>query len=215
MKNIILILNLFISSIFFAQTVEHTLQVIPTYYQTTVFDDTTYSETTWQEFYQRKDILTPIDYKNIDLGLLNACMLYATNKIRAKYNKAPLAFQNQLRDAAMIHSYNMVKQNFFSHENPKPGIYKTMKSRIEANKYFGEGIAENIYKGFLDTEKPKSYIALAEEAINRFYSSPEHKANMLNPKYTECGQACYFYSSPKDGYIYYTVTQNYGYPWKE
>jgi hypothetical protein len=42
MKNIILILNLFISSIVFGQTVEETLQAIPTYNQATVFDDTTF-----------------------------------------------------------------------------------------------------------------------------------------------------------------------------
>ncbi len=214
MKNklfLIILIQVLLFQIGNSQTAIETLKSIPKYSQQTIFNDSNYEDVSWENFYTRKDIYNKIDYKNVDLGLLNACMLFATNKIRAKYHKNPLSFEPKLRNAAYLHSYYMVKQNFFSHENSRVPKYKTMKDRIEAFDYHGQGIAENIAKGYIDITNPKSYIAIAEETILRFYNSSGHKLNMLNPLYTDCGQACYFYETPQGPYIYFTVTQDYGF----
>ena len=216
MKNKLIVL--FLISIGFikygmAQHAMETLKSIPFFNAQSVFTDSNYENCTWQVFYTRKDIYNKIDYKQIDLGLLNACLFFATNKIREKYHKKSLSFQPKLRNAAFLHSYYMVKQDFFSHENSRLPAYKTMNNRIEAFAYNGQGIAENIAKGYIDISNPKSYIAIAEETILRFYNSQGHKINMLNPIYTECGQASYFYEKPQGPFLYFTVTQDYGFPW--
>ena len=57
------------------------------------------------------------DVNNYDLHLMNACLFFATNNARLKAGKSSLTIDEKLLSAAQIHSYNMVKYNFFSHEN--------------------------------------------------------------------------------------------------
>lgn len=184
---------------------------IPAYQHVGVFKDSIYAFYTWQDFYIRSDIKLPINPNNIDISLFNACIFYASNKIREKNRKKPLSFNIQLLYPASMHSYLMVKQNFFSHNNTSNPQYGTMVKRIEFFGYKGQGIAENIAKAYLPLGESKSYIQLAEEVVNQLYNSPPHKANMLNPLYKEAAHASYFYSSPKGAYLYFVVTQNFGY----
>ena len=214
MKNIFILCSILLFGLrgIQAQEVNEYLNKIPASKQATVFPDSLYSNTTWKNFYLRKDIQNAIDINQIDYGLLNACLFYATNKIRATYKKKPLEFNAQLRDVALIHSYNMVTQNFFSHDNPKASKFKTMKSRIDASGYKAQAMGENIAKRFLELAHPLTYIELANQTIDAFYHSPDHKANMLNPSFTENAQAVYFYKKNASPYVYFTVTQDYGTP---
>jgi len=195
-----------------AQEMNEYLKKIPVTNQTTVFPDSMYANYTWKTFYQRSDIKNPIDINYIDYGLLNACLFFATNKIRATYKKNALTFNPLLRNSALVHSYNMVTQNFFSHENPKASKFKTMKNRIEASGYKAEAMAENIAKRYLELAHPLTYIQLADQTIDAFYHSPGHKENMLNVNYKENAQAVYFYKATNAPYVYFTITQNYGTP---
>lgn len=198
-----------------AQNPKDYIKNIPGFYNSSSFPAEQYVGLSWQEFYAlptAKQILHP---ENVDIRLFNAALFFASNKIRLQYGKSALSYDEKLCNAAMTHSYNMVKQNFFSHVNPRPGPFADMKSRIENYGYVGQALGENIAKAYVDLTKSKTYVQVAEEVIKQFYNSPPHRANMLKSSFQSTGQGGFFYSKAEYGqYWYFCVTQDYGTPWK-
>jgi uncharacterized protein YkwD len=188
---------------------------VPHFNDITAFPDMAYEQHNWQSFSKSEEAKSIVDPANPDIRLLGAAVFYATNRARAQLGQSQLGFSAQLRDAAQTHSYLMVKQDFFSHTNPQAGPFHDMKSRIENFGFAGQSIGENIAKGFVAEESPKSYWEVGLEVVDQFMHSPEHKANMLRPSYTNTGQAVYFYPNVKEGYWYFTCTQDYGKVWED
>jgi len=216
MLKIVRILGIFICLPFLLSIKGGTMNVnVPHFNDITAFNDMAYNQHNWQSFSKLDDANKLIDPANPDIRLLGAAVFYATNRARTQLRQPQLAFSSQLRDAAQTHSYLMVKQDFFSHTNPQNGPFHDMKSRIENFGFVGQRIAENIAKGFVSVDAPKTYWELGLEIVDQFMHSPEHKANLLNPAYNLSGQAVYFYVSPTDGYWYVTCTQDYGKAWDE
>ena len=93
-----------------------------------------------------------------------------TNVARVENGLAPLAWDAELCRMARAHSERMAKQGFFSHETPE-GLQ--LKERAHASgilhfRVIGENIAYN--KGYDD---PGGF------AVERWMTSPGHRANML------------------------------------
>jgi uncharacterized protein YkwD len=92
---------------------------------------------------------------------------------RAKYGLAPLKSNSQLMQLAGNYSQDMINRKFFAHNNPE-GLspFDRMQSAGISYRYAGENLAIN------------RSISGAELA---FMNSSGHRANILNPNYTEVG----------------------------
>ncbi|MCU7929720.1 MAG: Ig-like domain-containing protein [Candidatus Thiodiazotropha sp. (ex Codakia rugifera)] len=87
-----------------------------------------------------------------------------------------LAWHCNLEQAAQGHSTSMADNNFFSHtglDDSSPG------DRITAAGYNWRTYGENIAAGYADEET----------AMNAWLNSPGHCANLMNPNFTEMGEA--------------------------
>ena len=97
-----------------------------------------------------------------------------TNAERAKA-KLPLLKENsQLVDAAQDHSDDMANDDFFSHRGVDGS---TLGNRIQDSGYQYLAAGENIAAGQ----------TTAEQVVEGWMNSPGHRANILNPNFTEIG----------------------------
>lgn len=108
---------------------------------------------------------------------------------------SPLALNNDLYNAAYEHSKDMADHSIFSHTGSDGS---TLKDRAEANGYVGwTALGENIAGGQ----------ATIEETIHALLESPEHCANIMNPRFKEAGMA--YYEKAGTTYRHYW-TQDFG-----
>ena len=98
------------------------------------------------------------------------------NQTRQSVGLQPLAENSQLDRAAQLKAQNMVQDNYFDHTSPSGISPWYWFSQAGYNyKYAGENLAI----GFFDSQ----------EVYDAWLNSPSHKANILNPNYTEVGTA--------------------------
>src|SRR4051794_13492167 len=93
------------------------LKDIPLYQKDSYFKQKVYAEHDWKSFFQLKEANQIIDPDNYDLHLLNAAVFFATNKLRDEKKLKQLKFSNALRDAAVVHTQQMIDKKFFNHFN--------------------------------------------------------------------------------------------------
>lgn len=112
-------------------------------------------------------------------------VLERTNKARAvarrcgsqSFGPAPaLKLVNALSDAALAHSKDMAAHDQLNHQGSDGSSPAT---RVGATGYRWATVGENIAAG------PPS----AEDVVNGWLSSPGHCANIMNPRFTEMGEA--------------------------
>lgn len=115
-----------------------------------------------------------------------------TNTVRLQSNLAPLVWDPELCRMARIHSENMVRRGFFSHETPD-GLHLKDRAHAVGIAHFhvlGENIAYN--QGFDD---PGAF------TVGRWMLSPGHRANILSPEFQQ--SAIGVFVAP-DGTVYLT-----------
>ncbi len=98
------------------------------------------------------------------------------NQTRQSSGLKPLAENQKLNQAAELKAQNMLQNNYFDHISPS-GVtpwFWFLKAGY-SYKYAGENLAI----GFFDSQ----------EVFNAWLNSPSHKANIINPHYTEVGTA--------------------------
>lgn len=125
---------------------------------------------------------TPISCGETTDEALIAQVIVLVNAERAKVGAPPLTENPKLKAAATVHNNNMACLNFFDHtgqDGSQPD------ERVTAQNYAWANTGENIAAGQ----------ATAEDVMNSWMNSEGHKANILNPDFTEIGVA---YAS-KDG----------------
>jgi uncharacterized protein YkwD len=112
-------------------------------------------------------------------------MLQLINKARSQGAKCggkkfapapPLAWNNQLEQAAVIHARDMSGKKFFNHTGSDGS---TAADRMERSGYAWKNYGENIGLGYQDEQ----------EAVAAWLSSTGHCRNIMNPQYTEIGAA--------------------------
>jgi uncharacterized protein YkwD len=110
-----------------------------------------------------------------------------TNEARRKNHLPPLDWDKSLAAKARDKSDDMLKKNYFSHTSPEG---KTIKDRIQEEKPASyrtiSRIGENIYMGsrFDYTVDIKTQ---ARMIVDGWMTSPGHRKNMLDPRYTHIG----------------------------
>lgn len=101
-------------------------------------------------------------------------VLELVNAERAVYGIKPLEWNDKLAKTAREHSLDMVKRNFFSHENPDG---KSPFDRLKDANIRYTCAAENIAAGQSSPEM----------AVEEWMNSEGHKMNILNPSLTSLG----------------------------
>jgi uncharacterized protein YkwD len=160
----------------------------------------------------------PIDFDNIDYGLLNAAIFYETNRVRLKHGKPVFRHARPLEEAALLHARDMVQLWFFSHQNPHEPEKRTLSQRLALFGVEGGYRAENISEAFgirytqgtsiippergssifryYETGKVipnHSYISFAEALLQRWMDSAGHRANVLSERFNYLGCGAFHY----------------------
>jgi uncharacterized protein YkwD len=102
-------------------------------------------------------------------------IILETNKQRAKYNLPPLKVNTKLSASATIKADDMIKNDYFEHISPS-GVGPGGLANKVGYEYvlIGENLAMGYFKGDAGV-------------LEAWMNSPGHRANILNPKYTEMG----------------------------
>jgi uncharacterized protein YkwD len=107
---------------------------------------------------------------------LEQAVVDLTNQARVQNGLPPLQVQGALVAMAQLQSNNMAQLNEMAHV--LPGVAEpTLQSRAAAAGYNYAWLGENIAFGYPD----------AASVVAAWMNSPEHRANILNPNYTDIG----------------------------
>jgi uncharacterized protein YkwD len=110
--------------------------------------------------------MSPLEQEVVDL----------TNQAREQNGLPPLQVNSALVASAQIQSTNMAQLNELEHT--LPGVADpTLQSRAVAVGYNYAWLGENIAFNYPD----------APSVVNAWMNSPDHRANILNPNYTDIG----------------------------
>lgn len=190
-----------------------------------------YSNYNFNSFFQRKDVNSKIDLKNMDKDLLEAAIFFASNEVRKKKRKKEFQFDSILLKAARSHSDAMNKGDFFNHTNKKNRKFRTTLDRIERAGGGFIAMAENIAKvnvyalgkkgTYFVNEKgnkvnaegkpiqTKTYKQLAQDVLDKWMNSKGHKRNLMaDHSYLGCGISDITFN--KRGIPELLLTQNFG-----
>jgi len=104
-------------------------------------------------------------------------VLRLVNQQRAQAGLAPLAFNAVLAQQAADYACELIDYDYFDHVNPVTG--STLVDRAQAAGYDYLVIGENLAAG---QRSP-------QEVVDAWMNSEGHRANILDPRYTEIGIA--------------------------
>lgn len=114
------------------------------------------------------------------MNALERNIIALTNSERTRRGLAACSMDEQLADVARMHSADMLKRNFFSHDNPD-GLAPQDRVKKGYPTMIG-GVGENIayLEGYPDGE-------LAKRFVSNWMNSPGHRANILKGDYKSMG----------------------------
>ncbi|HRO60461.1 MAG TPA: CAP domain-containing protein [Burkholderiaceae bacterium] len=125
------------------------------------------------------------------LELVNAVRSEPRTCGNVRFDGAPkLAWNERLAQAALEHSRDMARNNYFRHE---AGNGATAAERVSRHGYRWQQVGENIAAGQGSPEK----------VVAGWLASPRHCANIMDPRFTETG-AAFATESGSDMIIYWT-----------
>lgn len=143
---------------------------------------------------------------------LDLAVMLLTNQARCANGLEPLVGSPALRQAAYLHSGDMAREDFFSHDSPVQGR-ETLGRRMAQvgmdNRFGAENIIDARYMAYQSGRKfqivdqascrfayedgtpipAQTYASLAAELVQRWMDSPGHRANILNKGMREHGFA--------------------------
>jgi uncharacterized protein YkwD len=109
-----------------------------------------------------------------------ACLI---NQQRASYGLQPVAPNGDLREAALSHSNEMIRESYFEHTSPA-GL--SFMDRIESTGYMQSArswvVGENLVWGTGPRSTPQA-------VVTAWMNSPPHRENLLRPTFREIGVA--------------------------
>lgn len=104
-------------------------------------------------------------------------LFVAVNRERRLYGANQLRWNAVLAKEARAQSFSMWERGFFSHEDPLRGDLAT---RLRRSGVIWHDCAENIFR-------EQGYHHPVKAAVNGWMSSPGHRQNLLNAKFTQTG----------------------------
>ena len=122
-----------------------------------------------------------LEVTSADLGRIRTAILCLHNEIRAQHGLKALRQNKRLRKAAVGHSRDMVRHDYFEHTTPQ-GV--TMLDRILKSRYVranqGWMLGENLAWGTGAYGTPRG-------ALAGWMASPGHRENILRSAYRDVG----------------------------
>ncbi|MGH7915287.1 MAG: CAP domain-containing protein [Candidatus Binataceae bacterium] len=115
----------------------------------------------------------------VGMSAQEAEILRLDNDERKRGGAPPLKSSPRLVLASRSHSYDMALHKYFGDDGPAGD---TPAERVRGVGVDSTSLGENIYMD-RDTDSAK----LAERTVQRWLDSPEHRANMLSPKFSTTG----------------------------
>jgi uncharacterized protein YkwD len=110
-------------------------------------------------------------------AVLHKSILCLVNAERVRQGLRPLTEDPALQAAAEGHSVDMGRRDYFEHRSPD-GVEPWM--RINNSGYDARVVGENLAWGQAEKGSPA-------ETMRAWMASPGHKANILEPRYTQIG----------------------------
>lgn len=115
------------------------------------------------------------------------------NAFRRQHGLAPLRLSTRLAAAARQHSNEMAERGYFSHDSYGGGSFDRRIARfypVGKSRFWSVG--ENLLWSSPDVD--------AGHALDMWINSPEHKMNMLNPRWREIGLSAVHVSTAGGAY---------------
>jgi uncharacterized protein YkwD len=131
-------------------------------------------------------------------ALTRAGILALVNVERAKGDLPPLSYNATLTVIAEVKTLDMITRTYFAHESPDGVDIAGLADRYH---YDYLNIGENLAMG--------DFVSDAD-VMSGWMNSPGHRANILNPKYTEIGIAAI--EGMNDGRMMWYAVQEFGRP---
>jgi len=111
---------------------------------------------------------------------LESGVLGEVNALRRSHGLVPLKLNNRLTAAADFHSKEMASKGIFSHESPDgSAFWKRVQRFYGSANYRYWSVGENLVWASPDMD--------AKYALELWLGSPEHKKNLLTPRWREIG----------------------------
>ena len=114
------------------------------------------------------------------LQALDGQILTRLNATRAAHGLRPLVVSDELENAAVTHSRDLIQAGVFQHDSPDgTSFVQRLKHFYSPSGYSSWTAGENLLYNTADID--------AETAIRAWLDSPPHRENMLNPDWREVG----------------------------
>ncbi len=101
-------------------------------------------------------------------------LLRRVNRARRRAGVPPLELDPRLTEAAQARADDMAQRRFYGHETPEGADFGT---DVDRTGYLYSAVAENIARGQESVD----------EVVDGWLASPGHRANVLNPAFTDVG----------------------------
>jgi uncharacterized protein YkwD len=116
------------------------------------------------------------------LAALDVGVLHQLNAIRALHGLAPVKETAALDSSAAQHSREMAARGYFKHNSADGTVFWKRIAHWYGSSHYGYwSVGENLLWSSPDVGAP--------EAMRMWMNSPEHRANILNPRWREIGIA--------------------------
>jgi uncharacterized protein YkwD len=114
------------------------------------------------------------------VGRLASGLVAQVNALRVAHGLLPLRVSQSLRAAANVHSTQMARLGYFSHDSANGGSFSSrIATFYPARGYRSWTVGENLLWA-------SPYVG-ALRALKLWLASPPHRANLLNPRWREIG----------------------------
>jgi len=133
-------------------------------------------------------------YSTLEIGILQQL-----NALRTSHHLRTITLSHQLTTAAMSHTRDMASHGYFAHDSGDgSAFWKRIQHYYVPSGYGYWSVGENLLWSSPDVD--------SAEAIKLWFNSPEHKKNMLDPRWREIGIAALHTSSAPGVYGDHEVT---------
>jgi uncharacterized protein YkwD len=129
-----------------------------------------------------------------DLGILSQL-----NEVRTSHGLHPLTLSRSLSAAAMAHTRDMVANGYFAHESADgEPFWKRIASFFPDGNYSYWSVGENIFWSI--------GVATPDAGLRAWMASPDHRATILDPRWTQIGIAALSSASAPGAFDNHDVT---------
>lgn len=116
------------------------------------------------------------------LSPLETGVLYDINTFRRAHHLTPLKLSVKLGAAARAHTVQMAQEGYFAHESADGALFwKRIQGFYGSSPWRYWSVGENLLWSSPDVS--------AGKALKMWLASPEHRANLMNPRWREIGIA--------------------------